>query len=40
MDVYERLRATAIAMIVRDIPAEFWTDLRALAIIAYADGKK
>ncbi|MDO8289104.1 MAG: hypothetical protein Q7T44_07780 [Parvibaculum sp.] len=37
MDTYERLRATAIAKIVRGIPAQFWTDLRALAIITYAD---
>lgn len=37
MDDYERLRATAIAMIVRDTPAQFWADLRALAIITYAD---
>jgi hypothetical protein len=37
MDAYERLRATAITMIVRDIPLAFWSDLRALAIIAYAD---
>lgn len=37
MDACERLRATAVTMIVRDIPLEFWSDLRALAIIAYAD---
>lgn len=37
MDAYERLRATAIAMIVRDIPMAFWSDLRSLAVIAYAD---
>ena len=37
MDAYERLRATAITMIVRDIPLTFWSDLRALAIIGYAD---
>ena len=37
MDAYERLRATAAAMIVRDIPAQFWRDLRALAVIGYAD---
>jgi len=37
MDAYERLRATAITMIVRDTPSSFWSDLRALAIIAYAN---
>lgn len=37
MDAYERLRATATAKIIRDIPLAFWSDLRALAIIAYAD---
>lgn len=37
MDANERLRATAINMIVRDTPAQYWTDLRALAVIAYAD---
>lgn len=37
MDAYERLRATAVAMIVRDIPYAFWSDLRALAMIAYAN---
>ena len=37
MDGYERLRATAFSMIVRDTPMAFWSDLRALAINAYAD---
>jgi hypothetical protein len=37
MDAYERLRATAKPMIVRDIPMAFWSDLRPLAVIAYAD---
>ncbi len=37
MDAHERLRATATAMIVKVIPAQFWADLRALALIAYAD---
>lgn len=37
MDAYERLRATALAMVVRDTPMAFWSDLRALAIIAYAN---
>lgn len=37
MDANERLRATASTMIVRDIPMAFWSDLRTLAVIAYAD---
>jgi hypothetical protein len=37
MDAYSRLRASATAMIVRDIPYQFWSDLRALSIIAYAE---
>jgi hypothetical protein len=37
MDAYERLRAAAIAKIVRDIPAQFWVDLRELSKIIYAD---
>ncbi|HQV03455.1 MULTISPECIES: hypothetical protein [unclassified Novosphingobium] len=37
MDAYERLRATAITMIVRDTPAQFWIDLRELSKITYAD---
>lgn len=37
MNAYERLRATATSMIIQSIPAQFWTDLRALALIGYAD---
>lgn len=37
MLAYERLRDTAIAMIVRDTPMAFWSDLRPLAAIVYAD---
>ncbi|WP_235302969.1 hypothetical protein [Sphingopyxis sp. MWB1] len=37
MDAYELLKATASGMIVRDIPMAFWSDLRALTVIAYAD---
>ncbi|WP_240956936.1 hypothetical protein [Pseudopontixanthobacter vadosimaris] len=37
MDAYERLKATALTMIVRDVPASFWSELRSLAMIAYAD---
>lgn len=37
MDAYERLRAAAIAMIVRDTLAQFWIDLRELSKITYAD---
>lgn len=37
MDGYERLKAIIIATIVRDIPKQFWIDLRAMARQAYAD---
>lgn len=37
MNGYERLRATATRMVVSAIPSQFWTDLRALAVIVYAD---
>jgi hypothetical protein len=37
MDGHQQLRDAAISKIVRDVPAEFWTDLRALAILIYAD---
>jgi hypothetical protein len=37
MDAYEEIRSLAKAKIARDIPAEFWSDLRSLAIITYAD---
>ncbi len=37
MDAYERLRATAATRIIQNIPAQFWRDLRSLAVIVYAD---
>jgi len=37
MDASERLRATALTMITRDIPSAFWDDLRSRSIIVYAD---
>ncbi|WP_459697005.1 hypothetical protein [Acidisoma sp. C75] len=37
MDASEEIKSSAKDKIVRDIPAEFWSDLRSLAIITYAD---
>ncbi|MEX1036271.1 MAG: hypothetical protein WDZ54_09960 [Sneathiella sp.] len=37
MNAYEHLRDTALSMLVRDIPEEFWSDLHALGKIVYAD---
>lgn len=37
MDDYERLRDTFLGMIIRDIPEQFWVDLRALSMITYSE---
>ncbi|QGM46509.1 hypothetical protein [Methylocystis heyeri] len=37
MDAYGRLRASALSMIVRDVAAAFWPELRALSMVTYAD---
>jgi hypothetical protein len=37
MDAYQQLRTSALDVIVRDTPANFWTDLRARSQIIYAD---
>ena len=37
MDGLERLRASIVTTIVRDIPKQFWMDLRGMARQAYAD---
>lgn len=37
MHAYERLRANTLATIIRDTPEGFWTDVRELAKITYAD---
>lgn len=37
MDAHERLKATALTTIARDVPSDFWNDLRVRAVIVYAD---
>ena len=37
MSAYERLRDSAITMLVRDTPEEYWSELRSRSIIIYAD---
>lgn len=37
MDAYEEIKSSAKVKLVKDIPAQFWVDLRSLAIITYAD---
>jgi hypothetical protein len=37
MDAYQQVRSSALAIIVQDTPADFWTDLRARSQIIYAD---